>query len=211
MISRRAIIFCTSVFLLIGWAGLLAHADVGDLPARASSFVNALGSDAIATMADKSLTKAQRVERFRKLFQQGFDIPTIARFALARYWNVATPIQQQEYLTQFKEMVVQSYAAHFDSYGGGSFRILSSRADSEHDVFVVTEVTPFQGPPAKVEWRVRQRGDRLGIIDVVVEGVSMGVSERQEFASVIQAKAGNIDAFIQALRDKNATLTSGIP
>ena len=53
-----------------------------------------------------------------------------------------------------------------------------------------------------------QRDGRLGIIDVVIEGVSMSVSERQEFASVIQAKGGSIDAFLQALREKVATMVA---
>lgn len=211
MLTRRALLFCLSLTALTGLAGVSAYAEPNDLATRASAFVNTLGSDAVATMADKSLTKIRRVERFRGLFQKDFDIPTIAHFALGRYWNDATPGQRREYLKEFEIMVVRSYAAHFDTYGGGTFRILNSRPDSDHDAFVMTEVAPFKGPPTKVAWRVRQRDDHLGIIDVVVEGVSMSVTQRQEFSSVIQAKAGSIDAFIQSLRDKNAAIASAAP
>ena len=48
----------------------------------------------------------------------------------------------------------------------------------------------------------------MRIIDVVIDGVSMSVTQRQEFASVIQAKGGNIDAFLRALRDKNIAMAN---
>ena len=83
--------------------------------------------------------------------------------------------------------------------------------DGSHDVFVATEVTPGNGPPVNVEWRVRERDGTLGIIDVVVEGVSMSVTQRQEFGSAIQAKGGNMDAFLQTLREKNAALAAPTP
>jgi phospholipid transport system substrate-binding protein len=211
MISRRFLFFCLILPLLGGLAAPAARAQAGDPTARAVSFVDALGKEAVTTMADKTITRVQRVDRFRNLFHRGFDIPSLARFALGRYWPIATPVQQQEYIRQFDEMVVRSYAAHFESYGGGSFRITASRLDNDHDVFVTTVVKPNEGPPVNVEWRVRERDGHIGIIDVVIEGVSMSLSERQEFSSVIQAKGGNIDAFLQALREKVATMVSSSP
>ncbi len=208
MVTRRFLMVCLILPLLGGMVAGVARAQTGDVAAGAVSFVDALGKEAVAVMADKTISRSQRVERFRDLFHRGFDIPSLARFALGRYWSVATPPQQQEYLRQFDEMVVRSYAAHFESYGGGSFRITANRSDADRDVFVTTVVTPNEGPPVNVEWRVRQRDGRFGIIDVVIEGVSMSVSERQEFSSVIQAKGGNIDAFLQALRNKVATMIS---
>ncbi len=208
MIGYRLFVLCLVVPLLGGVTGARAWAQTDDGTARAVSFVDALGKEAVATMADKTITRNERVNRFRNLFHRGFDIPSLAHFALGRYWPLATPAQQQEYVRQFDEMVVRSYASHFESYGGGTFRIAASRSDSEHDAFITTVVTPLAGPPVNVDWRVRQRDGRLGIIDVVIEGVSMSVSERQEFASVIQAKGGSIDAFLQALREKVATMVA---
>jgi len=210
-LSRRSLLICLSLPALCGWPAAAVQAQAGDLPARARSFVDTLGNEAVATMAATNITRAERIEQFRALFHKGFDVPTIARFVLGRYWGVATHAQQQEYLKQFEEMVVRSYAARFDSYRGERFRITSSRPDGSHDVFVATEVTPGNGPPVNVEWRVRERDGTLGIIDVVVEGVSMSVTQRQEFGSAIQAKGGNMDAFLQTLREKNAALAAPTP
>ena len=209
MQTRRTFLFSLSLLSMLGWSGqpVLAQQSA-DLPARASTFVDALGKDAVAVMADRGINKSQRIERFRSMLQANFDIPTIARFVLGRYWNLATPQQQTDYFKLFEEMVVRSYADRFDSYNGETFHIASSRPEGEHDAFVTAEIHRPNGPPINVEWRVRQRADRLGIIDVVVEGVSMSVTQRQEFASVIQSKGGDIGAFLGALRDKNAAMAA---
>ena len=209
MQTRRTFLFSLSLLTMLGWSGqpVLAQEN-SDLPARASSFVDTLGKDAVAVMANSGLNKSQRIDRFRSMLQVNFDIPTIARFVLGRYWNLATPQQQADYFKLFEEMVVRSYADRFDSYNGETFHITSGRPEGEHDAFVITEIRRPNGPPINVEWRVRQREGRLGIIDVVVEGVSMSVTQRQEFASVIQSKGGDIAAFLQALREKNATMAA---
>ena len=208
MPTRRSILFCLSLLMVFGWSGQSVLAQTGDLPSRASSFVDTLGKDAVTVMANAGLNKAKRIERFRAMLQVNFDIPTIARFVLGRYWNLATPDQQQEYFKLFEEMVVRSYADRFDTYNGETFHIVSSRPEGEHDAFVVTEIHRTNGPAINVEWRVRQRDDKLGVIDVVVEGVSMSVTQRQEFSSVIQSRGGDIASFLQALRDKNAAMAA---
>jgi len=210
MLIRRSLLVCFTLLALCGWVRHDALAQNAALTAQASTFVDKLGKDAVAVMADKRLTKSQRVDKFRTLLHAGFDLPTVARFVLGRYWNTTTPAQQQEYLIQFEEMVVRSYAERFDSYNGETFKIVSSRPDGDHDAFVITSIIRPDGPPVGVEWRVRQRDNRLGIIDVVVEGVSMSVTQRQEFSSVIQAKAGNMDAFLQALKEKNASMAAAV-
>ncbi len=159
-------------------------------------------------MKNRGIAKADRVEHFRTMLQANFDIPTIARFVLGRYWNMATPEQQQEYFKEFEEMIVRSYTDRFETYNGETFIITSSRPEGDHDAFVVTEIHRPNGPPVTVSWRVRQRDSKLGIIDVVVEGVSMSVTQRQEFSSVIQSKGGDIKAFLQALRSKNLTMSA---
>ena len=207
MPTRRTLLLCLSLLMICGWSGQPAKAQNGDLPTRASQFVDALGKSAVAVMATKDINKSQRIERFRTMLRANFDIPTIARFVLGRYWNIATPEQQQDYFKVFEEMVVRSYASRFDTYSGETFHITSSRPEGERDAFVVTEILRPNGPPVNVEWRVRQR-ETLGIIDIVVEGVSMSVTQRQEFATVIQSKGGDIGAFLKALSDKNAAMAA---
>ncbi len=206
--SCRCVALCLVLLAVQMGFGPPVLAQSADQTVQASSFIDALGRDAISVMAAKSLGKAERLERYRVLLNRGFDLPTIGRFVLGRYWVVATPAQQHDYLPLFEEMVTRSYALMFDSYDGQTFRVLSNRKEANGDVIVASEVLQPKGPPVRVEWRVRTRDIGMRIIDVVIDGVSMSVTQRQEFASVIQAKGGNIDAFLRALRDKNIAMAN---
>jgi phospholipid transport system substrate-binding protein len=211
MLNRRhAFVFCLGLLALGGVPGSPARAQTPIVVADASAFVDTVGKEAIAAMANKAETRAEMVVRFRSLLKRTFDLPLIGRFVLGRYWNQATPAQQAEYLTQFEEMVVRTYADRFASYAGETFRIASARPEGTTDAFVTTEILRPYGPPVAVEWRVRKRDNRIGIIDVVVEGVSMSVTQRSEFASVIQSKGGNIDGLLQALKEKNAAMAEAL-
>ena len=199
-----------SVLIIAGFALESQHAEASDLPARARDFVNAMGLDVVAIMADKTITNAQGLDRFHQLFRQNFDIKTISSFSLGRYRGLATSDQKLECESLIEDLMVRSYYMRFKNFGGGSFQNIEARADSDHDALVMTEIL-FRRKPVNVEWRVRERNSRLGIIDVAIEGVSMVVAQRQEFSSVIMAKGGNIDAFLQALRSNNTYVASIAP
>ena len=74
--------------------------------------------------------------------------------------------------------------------------------EGETDSIVSSQIIPPDAPPVAVDWRIRPRGDALKVIDVAVEGVSMSVTQRSEFSSVIQRGGGNIEALLQSLRQR---------
>lgn len=170
----------------------------------AGVFIQNLGDRAIKTFSDKA-NKAHAKEKFRALLLEGFDVPYIGRWVLGRYWNLATDPQRQEYMTLFEKMIVDAYAGRFAEYSGETFKITNVRPEGDSDHFVTTQIVRPSGPPVNVEWRVRKNGPAAyKIIDVVVEGVSMGVTQRSEFASVIQSAGGQFDGLLKALRSKVA-------
>ncbi|MFC7333521.1 MlaC/ttg2D family ABC transporter substrate-binding protein [Rhodocista pekingensis] len=171
----------------------------------AGDFVESLGDRAIAVLADPKVTDAQAVEEFRRLLNENFDVTTIGRFVLGRYWNTASEAQRQEYMKLFERMIVEVYAQRFNQYAGETFEVTGSRADGTKDAIVSSQVLRPNGPPVKVDWRVRARDGGYRIVDVVVEGVSMSVTQRSEFASVIESNGGNIDALLDALRKRAQT------
>ena len=169
--------------------------------AGAAAFIQKLGDRAIQTFSDKA-DKARAKEKFRTLLVEGFDVPYIGRWVLGRHWNVATEPQKQEYLGLFEKMIVDAYAGRFAEYSGETFKISGTRSEGEGDSSVTTQIVRPSGPPVNVDWRVRKAGATYKIIDVVVEGVSMGVTQRSEFASVIQSSGGQFDGLLKALRSK---------
>src|SRR5262249_26267570 len=130
----------------------------------------------------------------------------IARFVLGRYWNLATPEQQRDYQRLFADMIVKVYSGRFSMYSGETLKVTGSRQESGSDSIVSSQILRPSGPPVSVDWRVRDRNGDYKIIDVAVEGVSMGVTQRDEFSSVIQRGGGTVDALIKELRRRTGEL-----
>ena len=78
-----------------------------------------------------------------------------------------------------------------------------ARAESEKDTIITSHIThPDGSEPTDIGWRVRKREGKLGVIDVVVEGVSLSVTQRQEYAAVIQNHGGDIAALLDMMRQQ---------
>jgi phospholipid transport system substrate-binding protein len=191
---RRSII---SALLL---AALLFAAPGPASAQDARSFVAALGEQAIQVLGP-SVGPAQRVARFRELFRNDFDVPGIGQFVLGRYWRIATPQEQQEFLGLFQEYIVRAYSARLGEYGGEPFRVTGARPNADETV-VTSQIIRQNGAPIQVDWYLINRGGQFKITDVYVGGVSMKVTQRDEFGSVIQRNGGRVDALIAQLRQK---------
>ncbi|HYD30687.1 MAG TPA: ABC transporter substrate-binding protein [Azospirillaceae bacterium] len=200
MLTRRLLILCTALLAIGGWA-VPSRAQGNPQAVEAAKFVDTLGSKAIETITSGPTAKDAVTERFREILNQGFDVPFIAQFVLGRYWNLATPEQQKEYLKLFEQMIVTTYTDRFRQYSGEQFQVAGARPEGDSDFFVQSQIQRPNGPPVNVEWRVRKGTKAFKIIDVVVEGVSMSVTQRSEFASVIQSQGG-IDGLLKAMRQR---------
>ncbi len=178
----------------------------------AGKFVQQLGDKAIAVIADKNLTQEQRSSQFRQMLGNSFDLQTIGRFVIGRSWNAATADQRQEYMKLFEELVIKTYGDRMTIYTGEGFQVTGVRAETEKDYIVTSEIThPDGSEPTTIDWRVRHKDGKLGIIDVVVEGVSLSVTQRQEYASIIQRDGGKLDGLLTRMRQQLQESTPGQP
>ncbi len=168
----------------------------------ARAFLAALTEKAIAQLSDESLPVAERTQRFRALFRENFDIPAIGRFVLGRYWRKATPEVRERFLAVFEDVMVQRFAPKFAGYAETRFEVGMVRPLRDEGQYVVnTTITPTEGEPLRVGWRVRENGGRFRILDVVGEGVSMALTLRSEYASVIKNSGGRVEGLIAQLRE----------
>lgn len=201
MWNSRLIFRGLILLAICGWTVQSTSASADGAVPEAQAAVRALGEDALSVLRE-GLNEQQLTERFRTMLNRGFDVPFIARFVLGRYWRVATPAQREEYVRLFEELIVQTYVDRFQTYSGETFEVQSARQEGR-DIFVQSRIMrPGDAPPIKVDWRVRERDASYKIIDVVVEGVSMAITQRNEFASVIQRKGGRIEGLLEELREK---------
>ena len=178
-----------------GFCGRKAAADSPD------DFIKKIGKEAIDSLTGKDLSDKEREERFRVILRRSFDIELIARFTLGRYWRRATKEQQIEYVSLFEDFVVQAYAARFKDYSGETFRVGQVRDINEREKLVGSELILKDSRKIPVFWRVRGNS-AYKVIDVVVEGVSMAITQRDEFSAIINQNGGKVEGLLVALRKK---------
>ncbi len=173
---------------------------------EATAFIDSLAQRAIVGLTAKDIDNADRAARFRTLFTETFDVPTIGRFALGTPWRTASEADRTEYLKAFEDFIVASYATRFADYGGEAIRTTGSRRGDDGEVFVSSEFVRAQGAPVRVAWRLRPSNPGgWRIIDVIIEDVSMVITQRDDFSSTIQRNGGRLSALIEALRGKTGT------
>lgn len=168
----------------------------------AQAFISQVAKTGIGFLRDEKMSQEQRKAEFRKLLRGSFDMKTIGRFSLGRYWKEASKAQQEEYLKLFEASVVETYAKRFEEYQGQELEVRSAKPEGDRDVLVSSFIVPNDGPEVKVDWRVRDKGGQYKVVDVMVEGVSMALTQRSDFASVIQRGGGDVQVLIDNLRQK---------
>lgn len=166
-------------------------------------------SRTVIDILSRKLPRAEKEARFRALFRRHFDVPVIGRWVMGRAWRVATPAQRRQYMDAFEAYIVKTYTVQLAQYGGERLKIVGIERDGR-GVAVTSQIIEkdSRNRPVLIKWRLRSRGGGpLRVRDVVVDGISMSVNQRREFASVY-ARRGSIDGLISAIREKIDKLNS---
>ncbi len=197
--------FATYIVLFLLLATTLAAAQMQRRFASAETqeaerFIADLGATAISVLRQPDLTLNQREAQFHRLLRSKFDLDFISRFVLGKYWRQITPEQQEEYRELFGQFVLKTYAARLGGYAGQQFHVANVYSGGKQDMVVRSVISGGSGQPLTADWRVRHIDGTLKIIDVSVEGISMSITQRQEFAAVI-ARLG-MPGLLRQLRAK---------
>ena len=205
MITRKKFL-ATAVLFSFLTTGLVLTTSVSQALASVDGpgrFIASLGERAIKTLADTSAADSTRRIQFRTLFLEGFDVNALSRYAIGRYWRTASKSQRSEYQRLFTDFIVNTYASRFGQYSGEKFLVKGERKiKGKKDTIVQSEIIRPQGAPVRVDWRVRERKSGYKVIDIIVEGVSMAITQREEFSTVIRRSGGKVDGLIAELKAK---------
>jgi phospholipid transport system substrate-binding protein len=149
-------------------------------------------------LRDADLSDQQKFNQLVALLSGPIDLDLVARLILGRHWRTANEAQRAEYLELFRAFALHTLASRLDVYGGQDFEITGAKVVGRQDALVSTRILS-KGPPLAVDWRVRELDDRsLVAIDVIVEGVSLIVTQRSEFGAVIERQG--LDGLLAELR-----------
>jgi phospholipid transport system substrate-binding protein len=199
--------FALVLSLLFSFFAIAPQAHAADDLKQASAFVDAVASKALSTIKDKragKLSDDQAKTNFRKILNDAFDVPTIARFTLGKYWRVATPEQQKEFTGLIQTEILNKYADRVLGYSGDGYKMTDSKMLSD-DYAVDMTINRANDAPVDFLWRLRKFNGKFKVIDLSVEGISMSVTQRSDFASVIERNGGQVQAVIDALKNRDHT------
>ena len=131
------------------------------------------------------------------------DVDGVARFCLGRFWRSASAEQQRHYTELFHQVLVNNITANLANIAASASRWVGLRSAMTTTV-VSTVVERPNNPPTNVDWIIGNDAGNPKIIDVVAEGTSLRLTQRQDYASYLSRNNNNIDALINAMRQQVA-------
>lgn len=162
-----------------------------------------LTADIIAEMLifiDSEMPLEAKIEAFRGMINERADMPTIARFSLGAAWREANDTQKADYLDVFDDYIAAKYGRQFTRFDGQTMVVKSSLDAGRRGIVVLTELDQRDGSePIRIEWQYSDRSGAPRIVDIIVEGVSLLSSERQEIGARLDELRGNLDQLILTL------------
>jgi phospholipid transport system substrate-binding protein len=177
--------------LSLPWTGRPAWSAV--TTADAEAVVQDLAGQIWQSLGRDELGEQARIDAIAAKLVDATDVELLSRLVLARYWQRLDDEQKARYQALFRDVVMRSFASRLNQYAKDAqgpleerFMITSSAPAGKQDVLVRSRVRPLSGAPLAVDWRLRDSDGGPVIIDVIIEGVSLLVSQRSEFAAVIE-------------------------
>ena len=165
------------------------------------TFVEKLGKEVIETVSDEKLSDSQRRSNFRYLYLNAFDNFYISRFVLGRYWKRIDKSVKEEFVKTFNDYIVSTYAPKFKGWQG-EFKAVDALIEKNF-YNVKMDVINKDGPVLKLIWKIYlDKNKNFKILDVNIDGVSMLVTQRAEFMSVIKNNPDGVVGLIKAMKKK---------
>ena len=166
-------------------------------------YVMEITKNAINTLTDQSIDQKKKETKFGELFDKNFDVPSISRFVLGKYWKQASLDQKKNFMKAFRNYIVKTYSSRFNEYSGEQLTLINFENESNPKIFIVhTALKREDAPPIIVDWRIGKKKENFVILDIIIEGISLAITQRSEFVSVIDQNEGDIDQLISILKEK---------
>ena len=165
--------------------------------------VENLTKEGIEKIVNSNSSVEEKNNIFRNLFTENLDLDFIGRYVLGRYWRVATPSQQREFISLYKEFNVKTWSKRFDEFKGKAFVFKGVIPSNNSDqVFVDTEVPMDNAAPVVVKWRVKEKNGKIKVVDIIIENVSLAQTARNEYTSFIAKSPKGVEGLLESLRKK---------
>ena len=170
---------------------------------KSKVFVEKLGKEVVDKVSNTDISDIERYNNFKELYLSSFDNYYISRFVLGRYWKTIDKGVQKQFVDSFNNYIVATYAPKFKGWGG-TFKAVDSLLENNY-YNVKMDILNEDGPALKMMWKMYlNKNKEFKILDVNIDGVSMLVTQRAEFLSVIKNHPNGVVGLIDAMNKKTS-------
>jgi phospholipid transport system substrate-binding protein len=168
---------------------------------EADVFIQSVVNRAAKTLGG-NLNKEERIEKLKDIARETVDIDGIGRYTLGSYRNEITDSQMIEYKILFQEYFLKSFASRLAEYSNPEIEVVSKKKLNKNYTMVSSIlVSTEQRPEVRIDWRVSTKNpDNLLIMNLIIEGLSLARTQKEEFSSIIQSNDGDINALFSTLK-----------
>ena len=185
----------TAMAVLLGSAPALAQQS-----SSPKAFVKNLATTVLTELTSNGISDSERVKRLRHLLVKYFDIPVVGKFVLGVHWRRTKEAQFKEFLKLYELYVAHNYAGLFKKYNGETIDVQREQPSGGETTLVFGRINQASGPPIAMEMRIHKNNSGYKALDLKIEGVSMPLTHRKQFSSVISRNRRGVEGLIAALR-----------
>ena len=190
-------------FLILALFIIPIHSFSDEKIEQSKYFVENLGKQVIEKVSNVNLSESERILNFRNLYLDSFDNYYISRFVLGQYWKRLDSNMRKQFVESFNDYIVTTYAPKFKGWEG-TFKATDSLLENNY-YNVKMNVLNKDGPTLKFMWKIYlDKNKNFKILDVNIDGVSMLVTQRAEFMSVIKNNPKGVIGLIEAMKKKTS-------
>jgi len=166
-------------------------------------FINELVNDALSKLADKNLNKQEKEIFIEEIALENVDINALGLYTLGELRKSSNKEDISSYQESFEKYFLKSLTSRLSDYTSSRFEILSADKKSSNYTIVSSRVMPVDGgPEIKIDWRIYTKNpDKPLIRDLIVEGLSLARTQKEEFASILSSNNNDIKILISKLKE----------
>ena len=193
---RRILIYFFSIIIFFN-SHLFAYSS------NPKDFINELVNDAISKLSDKNFNKQEKKGFIENIALDNVDINALGLYTLGELRKSSNKEDILNYQKSFEKYFLKSLTSRLTDYSSSKFEILSTDKKSSNYTIVSSKVTPEDGgPEIKIDWRVYTKNpDKPLIRDLIVEGLSLARTQKEEFASILSSNNNDIKILISKLNE----------
>ena len=172
---------------------------------EADVFVQSTVNRAAKTLGG-GLTKEERIEKLKEIAKDTVDITGIGFYSLGKHRKNLSKEQLENYKIVFEAYFLKSFSSRLAEYSNPEIEVNSKNIiNANYTIVSSTLVATDSRPEVKIEWRVYTKDpDNLLIRDLIIEGLSLARTQKEEFSSIINSNDGKIEALLENLSDFSA-------